>query len=308
MMRLVRGLACAGLAVGMLGACAASHEQGTDPSQVAQANMQADVTSLKSRVQELSMRVEGVESTTGRKGQGLTLEDVNQRLARLEDVVTRMAATLGLDPGPRAPSAPSPAPSPAPAPAAPAYESRAPLHEPAPAAPGREDPYARYQPPTLQTPSLRLEQEAPGVYGVAPAGPYPAAAPTHAPDPSAPDEAIYAMGMESFSQRDFDRANTLFAELLKSYPNSRQAAPALFWQAESNYQQGDYGRAALLCQDLIQKYPSNTLVPSAMLKQALCFRKLGKIPAARIILQDVAKRYSGIPEGKSAQAQLKELK
>lgn len=297
-------LARGGLVLGLLAGCAAQAPP-TDPSQMAQANMQADVSSLKSRTQEMRARLEDIETQMGRKGQGLTLEDVNQRLTRLEDVVTRLAATLGVDPGTR-PSAPSAAssaaPTAAPAASSPAYAAPAasPGYAPPAASGGQavlganQDPYARYQPPTPLPRAQQMEDDPPPILGGS--------------DSSAPDEAIYNMGMESFSQRDYDRANTLFSELIKSYPKSRQAPTALFWQAESNYQQGDYGRAALLCQDLIQKYPSHALVASAMLKQALCFRKLNKAPAAKIVLQDVVKRFPGTPEGRSAQAQLKELK
>ncbi|WP_243362240.1 tol-pal system protein YbgF [Fundidesulfovibrio terrae] len=254
------------LALGLSG-CAAEPKP-VDPGQMAQANMQADLTALKSRNQELRMRLEEIESILGKQGRGFTLEDVNKRLAQLEETVYRMAATLGVDAGTRAPS-------PSGTTAAPAGQY--------PGAPSGT----------------------PGSYGAdtPPAGPI-----SMGPGSTDPAEAIYNMAMEAYNQRDYDRANTLFSEMLKSYPSSRQAPGALFWQAETNYQQGDYARAALLCQDLIQKYPSNPMAASAMLKQGLCFRKLGKLQAAKILFQDVVKRYPGGPEARSAQVQLKELR
>ena len=248
------------LAALVLASCAPSAKP-IDQEQLAQANMQADMNSLKSRSQEMRMRLEELESILGKQGRGFTLEDVNKRLAQLEETVARMAATLGVDAGPRAPSAPSAGPGLAPA------------------------------------------GQAPSAYDSAPAGPI-----TMDADSTDPAEAIYNMAMEAYNQRDYHRANTLFSELIKSYPSSRQAPSALFWQAESNYQQGDYARAALICQDLIQKYPSHPMAPSAMLKQGLCFRKLGKVQAAKIVFQDVEKRYPGSPEARSAQVQLRELR
>jgi len=261
----------AALAALLLTACA-SQQQAVDQERIAQANMQADVSSLKSVTQELRRRTEDLEASVGRKGQGTSLEDLNRRLNQVEQTVSRIAAQLGIEQAPAATSQAMPD--------------------------GSGSPYASpYSQPSQAGQRTAYGSETP------PAGPI-----AMGPDSSDPAEAIYNMGMESYNRREYDRANTLFAELLKSYPSSRQAAGALFWQAESNYQQGDYGRAALLCQDLIQKYPSNPMVPSAMLKQAQSFRKLGKVKAAKILLQDVVKRYPASPEARSAQATLRELR
>jgi tol-pal system protein YbgF len=255
-----------------LAGCASQPERAA-PEQVAEANAQADMAALKSRNQEMRMRLEEIESTLG-KGQGTSLEDINKRLTRLEETVARMAATLGVDAGTRAPLPSSPS-------------------SPSSASGG------------MTTAPGMVPAVTPPPYGgeAPPAGPI-----TMGPDSTDPAEAIYNMAMEAYNQRDYDRANTLFAEMLKSYPASRQAPAALFWQAEANYQQGDYGRAALLCQDLIQKYPNNPLAASAMLKQGLAFRRLGKTQAAKILFQDVQKRYPGSAEARSAQVQLQELR
>lgn len=265
------------LAAALMASCASQSGNG-DRERIAQANMQADVSSLKSVTQELRKRTEDLESVLGRKGRGFTLEDVNRRLDQLEQTVNRMAARLGVEQT-------AAAPSPSGGWAAGAEPQSGPYRvSPAHAEPSRAGTYSPY----AETP---------------PAGPI-----TMGPDSTDPAEAIYNMGMEAYNRREYDRANTLFSELLKSYPSSRQAPGALYWQAESNYQQGDYGRAALLCQDLIQKHPNHPLAPSAMIKQAQSFRKLGKAKAAGILLEDVARRYPGSPEAASAQALLRELR
>lgn len=277
----------------VLAGCASSPKT-IDQEQVAQANFQADVAAIKSSQQQIRMRLESVEAALGAKGGGHTLEDFERRLSRLEETVSRMAATLGVDTGVRAPSPAQPGyaattPGYPSSPAEPGYSTASPGSAPAPAGPA----YSAAEPVRADSPSYS---------GSAPPGPISMGA-----DSSDPAEAIYNMGMEAYNQRDYTRANTLFTELAKSYPGSRQIPNALFWQAESNFQQGDYGRAALLCEDLIQKYPRHPMVPSAILKQALCFRKLGKLQAAKILLQDVAKRYPNTPEARSAQMQLREM-
>lgn len=263
--------ALAALALLALAGCASSSSQPKpiDQQQMTQANLQADLSALKSRNQELRMRLEDIEAVLGRKERGFTLDDVNRRLAQLEQAVARMAATLGVDYKPEpAASAPLQAQTPAAYPAAAAASAAQPAYQP-------------YQPAGAPAPQAASND---------------------------PAEAIYAMGMEAYNRREYDKASTLFSELLKSYPASAQAPGALFWQADSNFQQGDYARAALICQDLIQKYPSHPLVPSAMLKQAQCFRRLNKAPAAKALLDSVAKLFPGTPEARAAAAMLKEMR
>ena len=92
-------LAAPALLALLLSGCASSSSQPRpmEAQQVSQADLQADLSSLKSRNQELRMRLDDIESVLGRKGRGFTLDDVNRRLAQMEQAIARMAATLGVD-------------------------------------------------------------------------------------------------------------------------------------------------------------------------------------------------------------------
>ncbi len=295
----------------------APQQKSVSDEQMAQANFQADFTALKSRSQETRMRLEELENRLGGRGDGQSLQDLNQRLSRLEETVARMAATLGVDVGARAPSAapvagpnagpaPGSASGPASGPAYGTYTQSSDAYAPSGGYQTRDAAPSRgYQTRDTAPPMFGGEDDEAMVYSRTTELDIPRAG---APSSNDPAQAMYDMAMSSLNQRDYDRANTLFAELLKSYPNSAQAPGALFWQAEANFQQGDFARAALICQDLIQKHPKSQLVPAAMLKQALCFKRLGKNQAAKILLQDVSKLYPGTAEARSAQAQLKELR
>ena len=315
-----------------LAACAPARS--VDDQQMAQANAAADINSMKSKQQETRMRLEELEGRLGERGDANSLQDLNARVSRLEETVARIAATLGVDTGARAPSAPPQGGYPASG-----YPSGAPATPPSGAYQG--GPSGTYQggqagasqggPSGAPSGGSRYPDAYQGGY-TAPSGNqgYRSGSPAYdaddedrppnlpptsgrsqsyggEPTSTDPAEAVYNMAMESFNQRDYDRANSLYSELLKSYPNSKQASGALFWQAEISFQQGDFARAALLCQDLIQKYPSSAMVPAAMLKQGLAFRRLGKNPAAKILFQDVVKRYPNSPEARSAQIQLREI-
>lgn len=274
MHRILPALALLALLSG-LAACAPSGGKAVADENVAQANFYADIQSMKSRQQEMRRRLEELESRLGGQGEGASMDDLNARLARLEDAVSRIASTLSIDAGLRAPSTVSPSTSPA-------YPGTS---QPAPAYPGGPLSYG------------------PGASEDAPTGPI-----TMGPSSNDPAEAIYNMGMEAYNARNYDRAMSLYAEMLKTYPTHRLAPNALFWQAEANFQSGDFARTALLCDDLVKKYPHNPLVPSAMLKQAAAFKRLGKPQPAKILLQDVVQRFPGTPEARSAQAQLKDLR
>ncbi|MFP5240580.1 MAG: tol-pal system protein YbgF [Acidobacteriota bacterium] len=312
-----------------LAACAPARS--VDDQQMAQANAAADINAIKSKQQETRMRLEELEGRLGDRGDANTLQDLNARVSRLEETVARIAATLGVDTGARAPSAPLQGGYPASGYPSSGYPSGPPSAPPSGAYQG--GPSGAYQGGPSGAPSGgRYPDTYQGGY-VAPSGsqgygsgspaydaddedrppslpPTSGRSPSYGGEPSSTDpaEAVYNMAMESFNQRDYDRANSLYSELLKSYPNSKQAPGALFWQAEISFQQGDFARSALLCQDLIQKYPSSNMVPAAMLKQGLAFRRLGKNPAAKILFQDVVKRFPNSPEARSAQIQLREIK
>jgi len=126
--------------------------------------------------------------------------------------------------------------------------------------------------------------------------------------PQDPAEMIYNLGMEAFNAQNYDRAVSLFEDMVKTYPTDRRVPSALLWQAEAYSQQGDPARTALICQDLIQKYPNSPVVPQAMLKQAQGFKKLGRNQAARIILEDLVKRFPGSAEARIAQQQIPGLR
>ncbi|WP_243439228.1 tol-pal system protein YbgF [Fundidesulfovibrio soli] len=292
-----------------LSACAPARS--VDDQQMAQANAVADINAIKSKQQETRMRLEELESRLGDRGDANSLQDLNARVSRLEETVARIAATLGVDTGARAPSAPPQGAYPSPGyPSGPSVAPSAPptgAYQSGPSGGRYPDTYqGGYVAPSGNpgyrsgTPAYDDEDRPPNLP--------PASGRYQEPTTTDPAEAVYNMAMESFNQRDYERANSLYSELLKSYPNSRQAPGALFWQAEINFQQGDFARSALLCQDLIQKYPSSTMVPAAMLKQGLAFRKLNKNQAAKILFQDVVQRYPNSPEARSAQIQLREIK
>ncbi len=291
---------------------------------VNQANFYADIQAIKSRQQEMRQRLDDLENRLGGAREGASLDDLGARLARLEEAVTRIASTLSIDAGLRGPAAAAPSaaqsyPGASPGSSSQSYPGASPGYsnsQPYPGAspgypggpPGYSNPaYGGYQSssgPGYPNSSQGYNQGyAPGGMDGAPTGPI-----TMGPNSDDPAEAIYNMGMEAYNAHNYDRAMSLYAEMLKTYPTHRLAPNALFWQAEANYQSGDFARTALLCDDLVKKYPQNPLVPSAMLKQAAAFKRLGKPKPAKILLQDVVQRFPGSPEARSAQALLKDIR
>jgi len=276
--------------------------------QLSAVNSQADFMAMQSSTQELRQRLDALEARIGRQGQGgVSLEDVNARLSRLEAAVARMAATLGVDAGQTTalqnpPAAAQQQPGyqapPSAAPQQPAYDSGDDSEPQGGYTPQNGSPQGGYIPPGGYV------SQSQGGYAPQAQGGYAPQAPSQPPADQA--ESVYRMAEEAYNQNDMAHAATLLDQLVKGYPNSPRVPDALFWQAQAAARQGDYGKAALLSQDLIQKYPNSPRVPQAMLAQSLAFRKLGKTQAAQAVLQDVVKRFPDTPEARSALAQLRQ--
>jgi tol-pal system protein YbgF len=258
-------LAAAICAALLMTSCASHQEIPPELSQ--QANLQADVESLKQQVRGLKGEVEDIKyqlSAINDPDGGGGLREMAGRVQRLESNVNTMASQLAVDLGQSG--------------GQPGVQSVAPIGS------GEAD-----------VQNVAPQRIAP------PPQPIPVASPARADEPA---EALYAKGMKSFESRNYAQAQSLWAEFMKNYPKHSLAANALFWEGEAFYQMNDYARAALAYQDVITKYPKNIKVPSAYLKQGSSFIKMGNKKAGDLVLQDLVKKFPDSAEAKRAKALL----
>ncbi len=126
--------------------------------------------------------------------------------------------------------------------------------------------------------------------------------------PEAMAKALYEKGLEHFKNKEYARAQSLWAEFVQTYPKNALVPNALFWQGEAFFQAQDYSRAVLAYQEVISKHPKSPKYPSALLKQGMSFYKMGNKKAGKLVLEDLLKQFPKSAEAKRAQTILDENK
>ena len=116
----------------------------------------------------------------------------------------------------------------------------------------------------------------------------------------ATDQALYNAALESFRNREYDKALSIWEQYVQTYPNNELVPQAWFWQGESLYQQSRFNEAILRYQEVVEKYPKSPKYPAALLKQGVSFTKIGKDKAGRLLLEDLIKRFPNSPEAQQA--------
>ncbi len=121
-----------------------------------------------------------------------------------------------------------------------------------------------------------------------------------------PAQQIYEQALESFNQRQYAQAISLWSEFVESFPEHELVSNAYFWQGESFYQLQDYAQAALQYQEILENFPESSKHPTSLLKQGLSFYHLDKNKAGRILLQELIDEYPDSAEAKRAKIFLQE--
>jgi tol-pal system protein YbgF len=239
------------------------------PMRATQANLAADIESLRMQTATIQGQVETLQQEFNGDGQGRKDEDLaelRRMVTYLDRSVEMIAGQLAMDLGPR------------------------------PDVTGDEDDSAdlpgAFPPGPGIAPDEALDQAWPRV-----------------PDPAElgdPAQALYDRAMQNFQSRNYTQARDLWDEFAKTFPEHDLVANALFWQGECFYQMEDYARAVLAYQDVISKHDQSNKYPAAMLKQGASFLRLGKDRAGVLVLEDLIKKFPDQPESARAKTLLDE--
>jgi tol-pal system protein YbgF len=119
---------------------------------------------------------------------------------------------------------------------------------------------------------------------------------------------IYLLAKQAFDKGEYDSAREGFQELIKRYPDSKNADNAQFWIGEIYYREKWYEKAIVEYQKVIESYPKGNKVRSALLKQGYAFANIGDTANASLILKDLIRRYPDSNEATIAKRKLKQLK
>ncbi len=117
---------------------------------------------------------------------------------------------------------------------------------------------------------------------------------------------LYQRALDSFYDRDYERAQSLWEEFAENYPEHDLISNAYFWQGESFYQMQEYAEAALAYQEVISNFPDSNKITASMLKQGMSFIELGREEAGQLVLNELLEKYPNSAEARRARAFISE--
>ncbi|MEZ6852123.1 tol-pal system protein YbgF [Halodesulfovibrio aestuarii] len=237
-----------------------------------QADIWSELKGMKVSVATLEGQIEDVQTETGTMASlEADVANIKQRITQIEGAMRMMSSQLGIENH-------LPAPAPQKTPTQPA------------------DSGAMLPPQNGQV-----------ILGTPPVAVPTPVAPATPPQKVAPEdlaETLYKSALDAFNERRYEDAQRMWSEYEKTYPKSKLAANAKFWQGEAYFQMKNYPRATLAYEDVIKKYPHSNKYPQALLKQGLSFIKQGKTNAGKFRLNQLIEKFPKSVEAKRAKQEL----
>ncbi|MDP2620834.1 MAG: tol-pal system protein YbgF [Hyphomicrobiales bacterium] len=106
-------------------------------------------------------------------------------------------------------------------------------------------------------------------------------------DPQTAYDVAYAFIL----QRDYEAAQSAFADFLVRYPQDKLAANAQYWFGESLYAQGEYREAADAFLTGYRRFGSSNKAPDSLLKLAMSLQALGQKEAACASFDEFGQKF-----------------
>ena len=115
---------------------------------------------------------------------------------------------------------------------------------------------------------------------------------------------LYRKARSLLLEGNFKKAEVLFMQFIKKYPENDLADNAFYWLGECHYTTGDYKGAVKIFKALVKKYPKRGKVPDALLKTAYAYLSLDDINRASYYLKLVVRKYPFTAAGEKAELKL----
>ncbi len=233
-----------------------------------QADMTAQVESLRTQIQDLQGRVDAFEYKQKKEENRLSeslvkeLKEIQARLQRLE-------------------RPPTPPPSPTPSTPQPSTSTEG---GPKPEKAREITGVSKEDQKETKEPAKEKEKTAKG----------------------APED-LYEDAVALLKKKSFEGAQKKYEDYLKAAPKGKYVEQARFGLAETLYAQKNYDEAILSYQKLIKGFPKSPLIPEALYKQALSFLGLKDSGSARLLLEKIIKTYPKSSQAQLARKKLKSL-
>ena len=105
------------------------------------------------------------------------------------------------------------------------------------------------------------------------------------------DASRYKEALETLQAGQAQKAEALFRDFVKLYPQSRLAPNAGYWLGEAYYNQKKYDLAILVFQDVVLRYPQHDKAAAALLKTGYAYNAISDTANARFYLQQLLELY-----------------
>jgi len=158
----------------------------------------------------------------------------------------------------------------------------------------------------------KLQQQAVDIKNIVSAIPPPAPAPT-ASVPSQPAtppvsaETLWRNNMRDFQAGNYNLAGPGFADYIKMFPSTDQAAEAQYYLGEIFLQQGQFAEAVAAYDVVLERYPENRRTPDAQFRKGLSLLKQGKRDMAAREFRELVRKFPRSPAAGQATEALKGL-
>ena len=125
------------------------------------------------------------------------------------------------------------------------------------------------------------------------------------PTPQAPPlDQLYQSAATDYNAAKYNLSSQEFADVIKFYPQSQQAANAQFYLGEIDYRAGKYKSAIDNYSAVLSQYAGSSKAPTAQLRKAESELAVGKRDAGIHDLRALIQRYPQTPEAMQARSKL----
>jgi tol-pal system protein YbgF len=122
------------------------------------------------------------------------------------------------------------------------------------------------------------------------------------------EEDFYNQALNYFQKGDFKNSRMSFEKFCTDYPNSPLIDNALYWAGNCYFKEKQFEKAISVFDDVIKKYPQGNKVPDAYYLQALSFLGLNDQLSAQLILETLLQNYPTSKQAAPAKQKYEELK
>ncbi|MFP4163604.1 MAG: tol-pal system protein YbgF [Chitinispirillaceae bacterium] len=107
---------------------------------------------------------------------------------------------------------------------------------------------------------------------------------------SSPEYHLYQNGLKVFNSRNYQKALSVFSDLLSKFPEGSHRDNAHFWMGESYYRRGEF-KKAISAFSKVFSFPNSSKADDAQFKIGLSYQKLGQSAKARAELEKLINRF-----------------